>query len=279
MQLKLIYIELIKIFGKIRSLLGFVALAILMPLIIWGFSQGASGMEQDIAERIGDSFIIIGSVFNGFLVTYITMNFLWVHIPFLLMLVAGDVVAGEGALGTFRITLTRRISRFRIILAKLIATYIYTIILILFFVLVSLGLGSIWLGTGDLVVFDSGVLILPQEMVWGRFAIAFLFAIFVMFVSVTLCFMFSSMVNNGIGPIIGAMAIIIIGLAIANIPIDIFETIRPYLFTSYFDIWQKAFYDPIPWGEIGKDVIVLSVYSIVFIVISFIHFIRKDIST
>ena len=130
MQLKLIYVELIKIFGKIRSLLGFIALAILMPLIIWGFSQGASGVEQDIAERIGDSFIIIGSVFNGFLVTYITMNFLWVHIPFLLMLVAGDVVAGEGALGTFRITLTRRISRFRIILAKLIATYIYTIILI-----------------------------------------------------------------------------------------------------------------------------------------------------
>ena len=243
-----------------------------MPLIIWGFSRGASGVEQDIAERIGDSFIIVGSVFNGFLVTYITMNFLWVHIPFLLMLVAGDVVAGEGALGTFRITLTRRISRFRIMLAKLVATYIYTIILILFFVVMSLGLGSLWLGTGDLVVFDSGVLILPQEMVWGRFAIAFLFAIFVMFVSVTLCFMFSSMVNNGIGPIIGAMAI-------ANIPIDIFETIKPYLFTSYFDIWQKAFYDPIPWGEIGKDVLVLSAYSIVFIVISFIHFIRKDIST
>jgi len=279
MLLKLVNIELIKIFGKIRSLLGFIALAILMPLIIWGFSQGASGVEQDIAERIGDSFIIVGSVFNGFLVTYITMNFLWVHVPFLLMLVAGDVVAGEGALGTFRITLTRRISRFKIILAKLIATYIYTIILILFFILVSLGLGSIWLGTGDLVVFDNGVLILPLEMVWGRFALAFFFAILVMFVSVTLCFMFSSMVNNGIGPIIGAMAIIIIGLAIANIPIDIFETIRPYFFTSYFDIWQKAFYDPIPWGEIGKDVLVLSAYSIVFIIISFVHFIKKDIST
>jgi len=279
MLLKLVNIELIKIFGKIRSLLGFVALAVLMPLIVWGFSQGASSVEQDVASRLGDSFIIVGSVFNGFLVTYITMNFLWVHIPFLLMLVAGDVVAGEGALGTFRITLTRRVSRFKIILSKLIATYLYTVILIVFFILMSLGLGSIWLGIGDLVVFDDGVLILPQEMVWGRFAIAFLFATFVMFVTVTLCFMFSSMVNNGIGPIIGAMAIIIIGLAIANIPIDIFETIRPYFFTSYFDIWQKAFYDPIPWGEIGNNVLILSAYTIVFIVISFVHFIRKDIST
>lgn len=279
MFIKLINIELIKIFGKIRSLLGFIALAVLMPLIIWGFSQGASSIEKDITRQLGDSFIIVGSVFNGFLVTYITMNFLWVHIPFLLMLVAGDVVAGEGALGTFRISLTRRVSRFKIILSKLIATYLYTAILILFFVIVSLGLGSIWLGVGDLIVFDKGVLILPQEMVWGRFALAFLFATFVMFVAVTLCFMFSAMVNNGIGPIIGAMAIIIVGFAIANIPIDIFETIRPYFFTSYFDIWQKAFYDPIPWADIGKDVLVLSSYTIGFIIISFVYFIRKDIST
>jgi ABC-2 type transport system permease protein len=271
--------EIIKIFGKIRSLLGFAALAVLMPLIIWGFSKGATGIEQDIIRQLGDSFIIVGSILNGFLVTYITMNFLWVHIPFLLMLVAGDVVAGEGASGTFRIILTRRVSRIKILFAKLIATYIYTIIFITFFVIMSLGLGSLWLGIGDLVVFDKGVLILPQEMAWARFALAFLFASFVMIVVVTLCFMFSSMVNSGIGPIIGAMAIIIIGLAIATIPIDIFKTISPYIFTSYFDIWQKAFFDPIPWVDIGKDVMVLSAYTAVFIIISIIHFIRKDIST
>ncbi len=279
MLIKLIGIELIKIFGKKRSLLGFLALAVLMPLIIWGFSKGATGIEQDIVRQLEGSFIIVGSIFNGFLVTYITMNFLWVHIPFLLMLVAGDVVAGEGAAGTFRIILTRRVSRVKILIAKLIATYLYTIVLITFFVIMSLGLGSLWLGIGDLVVFDEGILILPQEMAWARFALAFLFASFVMIVVVTLCFMFSSMVNNGIGPIIGAMAIIIIGLAIANIPIDIFEKISPYIFTSYFDIWQKAFFDPIPWRDIGNDAIVLTIYTLVFIIISTVQFIRKDIST
>lgn len=279
MLIKLIGIEIIKIFGKKRSLLGFLALAILMPLIIWGFSKGATGIEQDIVRQLEGSFIIVGSVFNGFLVTYITMNFLWVHIPFLIMLVAGDVVAGEGAAGTFRITLIRRISRFQILIAKLIATYFYTIILITFFAIMSLGLGSLWLGIGDLVVFDEGILILPQEMAWVRFALAFVFATFVMLVVTTLCFMFSSMVNNGIGPIIGAMSIIIIGLAIANIPIDIFEKISPYIFTSYFDIWQKAFFDPVPWRDIGNDAIILTIYMLVFIIISTVQFIRKDIST
>ncbi len=279
MLFKLIGIEIIKIFGKKRSMLGFFALAVLMPLIIWGFSKGATGIEQDIMHQLEGSFIIVGSIFNGFLVTYITMNFLWVHIPFLIMLVAGDVVAGEGAAGTFRIILTRRISRFKILIAKLIAAYLYTIILILFFAIMSLGLGSFWLGIGDLVVFDEGILILSQEVAWARFALAFVFAIFVMLVVTTLCFMFSSMVNTGIGPIVGAMAIIIIGLALANIPIDIFEKISPYLFTSYFDIWQKAFFDPIPWRDIGNDAIVLSIYTLVFIIISIVHFIRRDIST
>ena len=279
MLFKLIGIEIIKIFGKKRSMLGFLALAVLMPLIIWGFSKGATGIEQDIMHQLEGSFIIVGSIFNGFLVTYITMNFLWVHIPFLIMLVAGDVVAGEGAAGTFRIILTRRISRFKILIAKLIAAYLYTIILILFFAIMSLGLGSLWLGIGDLVVFDEGILILSQEVAWARFALAFAFAIFVMLVVTTLCFMFSSMVNNGIGPIVGAMAIIIIGLALANIPIDIFEKISPYLFTSYFDIWQKAFFDPIPWRDIGNDAIVLTIYTLVFIIISIVHFTRRDIST
>ncbi len=279
MLFNLIGIEIIKIFGKKRSLLGFLALAVLMPLIIWGFSKGATEIEQDIMHQLEGSFIIVGSIFNGFLVTYITMNFLWVHIPFLIMLVAGDVVAGEGAAGTFRIILTRRVSRFKILIAKLIATYFYTIILILFFAIMSLGLGSLWLGIGDLVVFDKGILILAQEMAWVRFALAFVFATFVMLVVATLCFMFSSMVNNGIGPIVGAMAIIIIGLAIANIPIDIFQKISPYIFTSYFDIWQKAFFDPIPWKDIGIDAIILTIYMLVFIIISTVQFIRKDIST
>ena len=52
MLIKLVSIEIIKIFGKVRSLLGFLALAVLMPLIIWGFSKGATGIERDIISGI-----------------------------------------------------------------------------------------------------------------------------------------------------------------------------------------------------------------------------------
>lgn len=269
--------ELVKIFGKWRSYIGFIALAVLLPLVIWGVSQGSGSMERQVSRTLGDNFIIVGSVFNGFLATYITMNFLWVHIPFLVALVAGDVVAGEGAAGTFRIYLTRSASRLQVIFAKLLATFLYTVLLIVFFGIMSLGVGTLWLGAGDMIIFEQGILVLPGNVAWLRFGLAFLFAIGMMLVVAALCFMLSSMVNNAIGPIIGGMAIIVIGLAISNIPIDFFSAIKPYIFTNYFDIWQLAFRDPIPWEKIATSLNVMGIYTGIFIITSFIIFIRKDI--
>ncbi|MFQ6608246.1 MAG: ABC transporter permease [Fidelibacterota bacterium] len=279
MLVALIKNELIKISSKWRSYIGFIALVVLMPLVMWGFSVGGSEIHEDMTHQLEDNFIVVGSAFNGFLATYLVMNFLWVHIPFLVTLVAGDVVAGEGAAGTFRIYLTRPVSRAKILFSKLLATFIYTLALIIFFALLSLGLGSIWLGTGDLVVFDEGILILSAELAWVRFALAFCFATASLFVVAALCFMFSAMVNNGIGPVIGSMAIVIIGLAISTIPLDLFERISPYLFTDYVDIWNLAFKDPIPWSEIIKSLLVLLLYTTVFSGIGFVAFLRKDIRT
>ena len=275
----LVYNELIKIYSKWRTYLGFLALGVLMPLVLWGISTGAGHVYHSVTQQLSQHFILVGSLFNGLLATYIVMNFLWVHIPFLITLVAGDVVAGEGAAGTYRIYLTRPISRVKILWAKLMATYIYTASLIVFFALMSLGLGSLWLGMGDLVVANNGILILSGSVAWARFGLSFLFATGLMCVVASLCFMFSSMVNNGIGPIIGAMSVIIIGLGIATIPIDTFKEISPYLFTHYFDLWRKAFDDPIPWGDIWHSTKILGAYTIAFVAVSFAIFTRKDILT
>ena len=104
------------------------------------------------------------------------MNTLWIHIPFLVTLAAGDSVAADGANGIFRITLTRPVSRFKILVYKLMASYIYTALLLIFCALWSLGIGSIVLGTGDLIVIDNGILILDESQAWVRMAFSFLLA-------------------------------------------------------------------------------------------------------
>ena len=100
-MLRLIHNELLKIIGRWRSYIGFIGIAILMPLILWGFSYGGGEIHDEYIKQFGDSFIVVGSIFNAFLATYIMMNAFWIHIPFLVALAAGDAVAAEGAAGTF----------------------------------------------------------------------------------------------------------------------------------------------------------------------------------
>ena len=102
---------------------------------------------QDSAIRhLEDSFIIVGSLVNGLLVSYYLMNVLWVHFPFFVILVAGDVVAGEGAAGTFRILLSRSISRFQVTTSKYFATLIYTAAIVFFLGIYSLAMGMMIVG-------------------------------------------------------------------------------------------------------------------------------------
>jgi len=275
----LIHNELLKITGRWRSYIGFIGIAILMPLILWGFSYGGGEIHDKYVSQLGDNFIVVGSIFNAFLATYLVMNAFWIHMPFLVAMAAGDAIAAEGAAGTFRILLTRSTSRLKILFAKLFATWIYTTVLILFLAFLCLGVGSLWLGTGDLIVFDKGILILDQSEAWIRMALSFGLAIIVMCVVTTLCFMFSAMANNGIGPIIGAIFLVVIGYIIMAIPLEMFEKMEPYIFVTYFDVWQQAFKDPIPWDRIVKSLWVLTLYTAGFIGVSMAVFLRRDIKT
>ncbi len=271
--------ELLVITGRWRSYIGFVGISILMPLILWGFTYGSESIHEQYSRQLGGSFMVVGSIFNSFLATYIIMNALWIHIPFLVTLAASDAVAADGSNGIFRITLTRPVSRLKILTSKLLASYVYTAALLIFCAFWSLGVGSLVLGTGDLIVIDKGILILEQSQAWLRMALGFSLAILVMCMVATLCFMFSAMVNNGVGPIIGAMFLIIVGYLVISIPLDFFNKIEPYLFVTYFDVWMDAFKEPIPWNDIGKKLGILFLYSSMFYGIAAFVFNRKDIKT
>ncbi len=93
----------------------------------------------------------------------------------------------------------------------------------------------------------------------------------------SLAFLFSSLVENAIGPIIGTMAVIIMFFILGNLPYDFFIALKPYLFTSYLDIWTLVFDDPIEWQEILKHLLVLASYISAFFLPAFFVFRKKDI--
>lgn len=275
----LISIELYKIFCKRRTYIGFIAIGLLVPLIqIALFVDGATYIEFSL-QNLKEAFDFQGELLNGYLACYIILATLYVHIPFLITLVTGDLLAGEAASGTFRVLFTRPVSRTKLIVAKYLSGLIYTSALILWMAGISLVLGIAIMGTGDLIVIKNTVYIFSSDDVLWRLLSAFGFGLVAMWCVASLSFMFSSFADNSIGPIILTMTVIISFIVISAIDLSMFRVVKPYLFTNYMGSWKLFFEAPIDNLKVWLSAAVLIFHSILFLVISIFNMNRKDILT
>ena len=277
-MINLIYYELFKTYAKWRTYIGFIAVVVIIPLVMWAMKVEGGRFIQYQMRSLQNDFFITGNLFNGWIIAQLIMNSLWVHVPFLISLVAGDQLAGEATAGTFRLILIRPVSRERILNSKYITTLLYTASLVCSIALLSIGLGLLIFGSGDLLAIDREMLtILPESQMWPRFALAYGLGILSMWVVASLAFLFSSFVENAIGPIIATMAVMVAFLVISNLPVETFEPVKPYLFTTYQNVWQQAFKNPIDWENIAKSCSVLSAHCAGFWLITLFVFRHKDI--
>ena len=269
--------EILKTYSKWRTYIGFIAVGLVIPLVEFGLRAEGGSVARNMTRGLGDDFLIVGNLFNAYFITYFIMNSLWIHVPFLISLVAGDQLAGEATGGTFRLLLIHPPSRTRILAAKYMTTLLYTLSLVAFLALLALGLGLALFGTGDLLVPGRTLTVIPRAEVPWRLALTFGLAIWSMWCVASLAFLFSSLVENAIGPIIGTMAVIIVFLVVGNAPVTLFTTVRPYLFTTYFNVWQRVMEQPVPWDEIATHAAYLGLYSIGFYAVTWYIFVRKDV--
>ena len=269
--------EAIKALHKKRTYISFILLFFLVPLIILAIGNGADYLERQIYGQLKDSFLVFGSLTNGYLASYLIIAILAGQMPFLATIVAAEIVSGEYAKGTFRMYLSRPVSRLKILFSKLVVVLLYTIIMMFFFVFYTLGISCIFLGIGDLAVFHKGLLFLSDGDILWRFFLAYLISCGVMLAISSLCFMISTFSRNSVTPIIITISAVFIGSAISFIPLEIFELVNPYLFTGYIDLFLTAFHDPVPWGLIKNATVICGLWSSVFIMISFYNFSNKEI--
>ena len=278
MILTLVKIELLKIFRKWRTYIGFIAIGILVPLLhLAMYLEGQHSLEF-ITRGLRDSFVLVGKLLNGYWISYIILNALTVHIPFLVALVAGDLLAGEATAGTYRVLITRPVSRMQVVTSKFIAGIIYTGTLILWLAIMSLAIGLAVFGTGELIVMSPDAIIIFEkgDILW-RFILAYGFATLSMSVVCSLAILFSSLVENAIGPIVATMAIIIIFIILSAFDVEILREIRPYLFTNYILQWRELFYDPLNLEKIIKATLILAGHILLFFTATSIIFKKKDI--
>ncbi len=234
-------------------------------------------MHDFITQNLSDTFFMQGNLVNGYLVTYLVLNFLWVHVPLLIVLVTGDLISGEAQAGTFRIILTRPVSRAKLITAKYIAAMLYTFVFMIIFAVLSLGLGLWFFGKGDLMVIFGSVNIFSETDVFWRFVLAFSFGFISMCTVASLSLLLSSLSGNSLSPILSTMAIIIVFTFISTLNLGIFSRVNPFLLTSYLDSWQSLFSYDIRLWDFFMDTFILCIHILVFYGLTVFIFRRKDI--
>jgi len=275
---RLTKIELFKIFKKPRTYIAFGAIAAIICLVQFALYVDGNTYMNFMLGSIENSFSVEGNLLNGYLVFFIILQTLLVHVPLLVALVAGDMIAGEANMGTLRLLITKPVSRTALLLSKFFASTIYSVLLLTFMAVLGLLVSMMIFGTGDLMILKSEkILIIDHADILWRYFAAYGFAALSMITVAALSFLFSVFAENSIGPIIAAMSVVIVFTILTTMDIPFFNHIKPYLFTNHMLNWKGFFDRPVDRREVIKSALYLLGHIVFFVSLTIYIFKRKDI--
>lgn len=174
-------------------------------------------------------------------------------------------------------------------MVKFVASCIYTILLLIWVALLSLFVSILIFGTNSMYVAretDAGI-IAAGDVMW-RYMAAFVFAGIGLITVASLSFMLSTFAENSIGPIVATVSIIVIFTILTQLQVPVYDSIKPYLFTTHMLGWKGFFYvkgvdgvtvegsvENLP--AVIKSALVLLGNAALFLLISIFYFRKKNI--
>ena len=255
------------------------AIAIALMLIInLGMLMEGEKIFEFLLESVSEYFIVHGEVLNGYLVTYLALNTLWVHIPVLIVIIAASIFAVEFEIGTIRLLLTQPISRGQLLLAKMTALIVYNCVFMLITVLSALLPAWILFGTGDLVVFLDGIQFIQEATFLDRLLLSLGFATLSMIAFSCLGMVFSLFFKNTLTSILLSMGILILSTLLQKFVFGLFSAWQPFLFSYHFSKWQLFFMDELPMASITQSLVFMGGMILVLYLISHFKFNRMNIT-
>lgn len=258
----LIHNENVKIYRRLRTWIMLFILAVMSALFPALIHFTSGGNEVQIG--VWDSFQTTVAI-AFFLNTIFTA------------LVAADSVAGEFTWGTIKLLLIRPWSRSKILLSKYISMVLFSLVSTL--LLIGFGYGSA-------LIFSSGASaagsIGDPQMAWSQGEYVFLTimcAYIELFLTATIAFMISSVFRSSGLAIVLSLSI----LFTKDIFMAIFSPERyewaNYLIFAHMNLSGYLLSDTGPGGAtLGFAIAVLAVYYIVFMLVSWLVFRRRDVA-
>lgn len=293
---QLLQIELFKISKRPRTYIAFAVITALCLIFQFAFKMDGTNYLNLMLQNVDVDFDLDkGKAINGYFMCYIILNTLLVQVPILVALIAGDAISGEANMGTLRLLLTKPIGRTQIILAKFLASVIFTVVLLLWMAVCALLLSLAIFGAEDMTIFrvkgdESLIMVITKDDVLWRYMAAFAYATVALTVIAALALLLSVFAENSIGPIVASVCIVIVCTVVSNINVPIIDkNVKPWLFTSDLVGWKGFFYiqvddtqTPIKgslenWPAIRTSLLKLLANIGILLSIAVVAFRRKDV--
>jgi ABC-2 type transport system permease protein len=259
--------EISKLLAQKRTFLGLGA-AMIVPVIFVVVLQVQSGGPNDVplGRYIRDSGIVTP------LVVLLFMS-IW-GFPLITALVAGDIVASESHNGTLKTILTRSRERGQVFAGKVLATFTYTLAVVVAMAIVGVVAGSIAWG------FHSFTSLSGTPVSAGR-GLGLMFAsvgVYVLPLAGIAAFgvLLSTVTQNSAASVVATLMFALFMQLIGVLPGT--EGIRPYLLGTQFDAWHGFLRTPADWTPIVRGLWVSSLYILLPLLAAYVVFLRRDVA-
>ncbi|MBL9182894.1 MAG: ABC transporter permease [Verrucomicrobiaceae bacterium] len=271
--------ELLKLFARRRTYLGFGAFVLLEMLILWLIKVKGLGPVQRAIVGSGESMDYYFSALTVSLIV-VSMSVFFLGALYL-TLVAGDIVAKEGEDGHLRLLLARPVSRFRVLLLKYLTCFGYAFFLIQFLAWTAFILGLVLRGWGggfcvlimdmDIVSFyewDEGL----KRYAWGMLGLGLS-----MTTMASIAFFLSCFPIKPAAATIGALSYLLLDFILRNS--GFMESYQHLLITRHMAAWTRLLAETIDWPLVFRGYAVVFAANITLFTLGYAVFESRDLKS
>jgi ABC-2 type transport system permease protein len=259
--------EIAKLLAQKRTYLGLGA-AMLVPLVFVIVLVLQTGGPNDVplGRYIRDT---------GLAVPFVVLFFMSIWgFPLITALVAGDIVAAESHNGTLKTILTRSRERGEVFAGKVLASFSYTLVVVVAMGIVGLVAGSIAWGFHPLTSLSGTKVSAPHGL--GLLAASLGIYVLPLVGIAAFGLLLSTVTRNSAASVVGTLMWALLMQLLGVLPGT--EAIRPYLLGTQFEAWHGFLRVPADWTPVIRAVWVCALYIALPVFAAYLVFLRRDVA-
>lgn len=275
-MIQLIRAEIYKLFNQSKTYYALASLFMIEMVILFSAYFQGKNILDILLENLKKTFYFEGSLLNGNLLVYLILNTLWFHLPLILMIIVSGTLTNEYKDRTIQTTMLQPVVKWKFILSKYLVAIGFTVLVVFFLAITSFLLSYGLFGKGDLIVYINTLNFFTSNDAFERLQYAFiagsLSMVFFSVASLTIAVIFKEATKTWI---IAAFFLILSNLLLK---VDFGnEWMNTLFFAKLNDTWQYFFYYKIDWHIVYTNSLLLSLYTVLFMIVGILLFHKKDI--